>query len=68
MDETNNARILTMSECARQSRISRDTLRREIKAGRGPTVIKLSPRRYGIDSADWEQWLQSRRQVVGGAE
>jgi hypothetical protein len=45
---------------ARESGVSLATLRREIKAGRGPTLTWLSQRRCGVQRRHRREWLDQR--------
>ncbi len=45
-------RIISLDEGARLLGISRDTLTRMSLAGRGPRIIRLSPRRVGVRLGD----------------
>ena len=56
-------KINTLDEIAERGRISRKTLDRDIKRGRGPTTVRLSERRVGVTEDDFAEWIRSRRQV-----
>ena len=45
---------------AQDCSMSEATLQREIKAGRGPIVTWLSPRRRGVRRKHRRQWLDAR--------
>lgn len=51
--------VLTLKEAARIAALSEPTLRRVIKAGTGPRVLRLSPRRVGVRVADLRAWLEA---------
>lgn len=54
--------IILEPERARLTRISRETWKREEKAGRAPQRLQLSPRRIGWRKRDVLQWIESRAQ------
>jgi predicted DNA-binding transcriptional regulator AlpA len=45
-------RILTETQYARMKNVSRDTIRREFRAGKGPPRVRLSDRRVGFRLRD----------------
>ncbi len=53
-------RVLTIAQAAVIAGVSVATLRREIKAGRGPRVTWLSMRRCGIRVRHLREWLDAR--------
>jgi predicted DNA-binding transcriptional regulator AlpA len=53
-------RVLSVREFTELAGISVDTLRRLIKAGKGPAVVRLSERRCGIRESAGEAWLKAR--------
>ena len=53
--------ILPLKKIAAKHGTSLRNLQRMIARGEGPPVIQLSPRRVGIDEADDDAWLASRR-------
>jgi predicted DNA-binding transcriptional regulator AlpA len=57
-------RILSLKETADRSNLSLRQLQRIIALGEGPATIQLSKRRVGIDEADHEAWLISRKKPV----
>jgi predicted DNA-binding transcriptional regulator AlpA len=57
-------RIISLNEAASRGSISRRTLVRAIARGEGPPAFHLSPRRVGVDEADFEAWLLSRKKSV----
>jgi predicted DNA-binding transcriptional regulator AlpA len=52
-------RVFTLREVAKLTTLSLATLRRTIKAGDGPRVIRLSPRRLGVRESDFAVWQQA---------
>jgi hypothetical protein len=63
LDPSRDDQMLTMFEWARLNRISERTARRILKSGKGPTVTRLSPKRYGISVKANRIWQQSRERV-----
>ncbi|MCC0805954.1 helix-turn-helix domain-containing protein [Methylobacterium sp. W2] len=55
--------VLLFQTACDEARISVSTMRRLMKAGRGPRMIRLSERRIGIRRADLDDWLKSREAV-----
>ncbi|HFA60011.1 MAG TPA: DNA-binding protein [Rhodospirillales bacterium] len=53
-------RVLTLDEVARITGVATVTIRRAIKAGRGPRVVRPSPRRLGVRVCDLVEWLERR--------
>jgi predicted DNA-binding transcriptional regulator AlpA len=53
-------RVLTFAEWCAVNGFSVATGHRLIKAGNGPPVIQLSPRRLGVRESDNAAWQQSR--------
>jgi len=53
-------RVLTLKECAAMNNLSLLTLKRRIKAGDGPQIIQLSPRRIGVRVIDNARWQAAR--------
>jgi hypothetical protein len=53
-------RASSILEVALRNGFSEDTLRREIKAGRGPKVTQISERRQVILDVHEDEWLASR--------
>lgn len=49
--------ILSWSEVAAKTSLSRDSVRRQIERGSFPAPIKLGPRRVGWKQSDIRQWL-----------
>jgi predicted DNA-binding transcriptional regulator AlpA len=49
--------MMSLREVAEAARISRATLGRLIKEGRGPRVRALSERRRGVTGADYRTWI-----------
>ena len=58
--DTSTDYVRSIEERANAIGISQWTLRRMIRAGTGPKVIKLSPRRLGIRDSAWREWLAAR--------
>ena len=58
--------ILNYRQVAAKEGVSVRTVQRRAERGEGPPLIQLSPRRVGIDEADHDAFLASRRkpQVV----
>ncbi|GJE45865.1 helix-turn-helix transcriptional regulator [Methylobacterium soli] len=52
--------VLRLPVACEAASLSLSTLRRLIRAGRGPRVIQLSDRLIGIRRADLDDWLTSR--------
>jgi hypothetical protein len=50
----------SLREVAARNGLSIDTLKREIRAGRGPKVTQASLRRQVIQDVHEEEWLASR--------
>jgi hypothetical protein len=57
--ERDDRRVMTFGEWCELNAISRETGKRIIKSGRGPTVLQLSPRRIGITIAANRSWQQA---------
>lgn len=57
---TNLNAVLNFRAACEASSLSVSTMRRLVRDGRGPRVLKLSDRRIGIRSADLAEWLASR--------
>jgi hypothetical protein len=53
-------RASSILEVALRNDLSEDTLRREIRAGRGPKVTQISERRQVILDVHEDEWLASR--------
>jgi predicted DNA-binding transcriptional regulator AlpA len=53
-------RVLTFTEWCQLNSISRTTGKRLIRAGEGPRIIDLAPRRIGIRESDNAAWQASR--------
>jgi predicted DNA-binding transcriptional regulator AlpA len=52
--------ILTINEIAELDGTSVATIRRGIRAGRGPPIIQLSARRIGVRQSDYEAHCEAR--------
>jgi predicted DNA-binding transcriptional regulator AlpA len=55
------AKILSMKEIAELEGRSLRSVQRQNKAGEGPPLIQLSPRRIGVDEDDYRAWVEARR-------
>jgi predicted DNA-binding transcriptional regulator AlpA len=53
-------KVLSIRECAALNGISWMTLKRRIKAGDGPRIIQISPKRIGVRVIDNAKWQASR--------
>jgi predicted DNA-binding transcriptional regulator AlpA len=53
-------RVISISEWATLAGFSHATAKREIAAGRGPRLLRLSPRRRGVRLSDHVKWLDER--------
>jgi hypothetical protein len=60
-------KINTLDEIAERGRISRKTLDRELALGKGPALVRLSPRRCGVLEDDFQEWIRNRRQIPPSA-
>ena len=56
-------RVRSIKQVAAAANVSLGTMRRLIRAGLGPTTIRLSERRLGVRERDFVAWLESRRPV-----
>jgi hypothetical protein len=63
--ELNDDKVYTFDVLAECGGFSVDTLQRQITAGIGPTVTRLSPRRVGIRGRHWREWLDARAERRG---
>ncbi|MER2279483.1 helix-turn-helix domain-containing protein [Methylobacterium brachiatum] len=52
--------VLSFRSACEAANLSVSTMRRLIKAGRGPRILQLSERRLGIRRSDLEMWLAGR--------
>ena len=59
-------RLITKQEAARRATLSLRSLERRLADGTGPAVIRIGPRRVGIDESDFDAWLASRRHPAPG--
>jgi hypothetical protein len=57
--------ILSIAEIAALEGVSIATKRREIRAGRGPPIIQLSPRRIGVRQSDYAAHCEARLRRPG---
>jgi hypothetical protein len=53
-----------LPDVARDCQMSIATLRREIRAGRGPKLTWLSPRRNGVQRRHRREWLDARTETA----
>ena len=56
--------VRTLAETAKILGVSVPLLERLIRAGQGPAVIQLSPRRIGIRDSARNAWLDSQQRVA----
>jgi predicted DNA-binding transcriptional regulator AlpA len=61
--EADPMRVRSIADAAKRAGISIATMRRVIRDGSGPRVMRLSERRLGIRDADFAMWLESRTPV-----
>jgi predicted DNA-binding transcriptional regulator AlpA len=59
-------RLITKLEAARRATLSPRSLDRRLADGTGPALIRIGPRRVGIDESDFDAWLASRRLPAPG--
>jgi predicted DNA-binding transcriptional regulator AlpA len=59
-------RLITKREAARRATLSLRSLDRRFADGTGPAIIRIGPRRVGIDESDFEAWLVSLRSSAPG--
>lgn len=52
--------VIRLPAVAAELGIHPDTLRKLCRAGKGPRLLRLSTRCYGVRRADLESWLESR--------
>lgn len=57
-------RVMTKHQCAEVNGISIWTLERQIKAGKGPVLTRISDRRIGVTVGNNRRWQQSRERKV----
>ena len=57
---SNSNVVLRLPAVCKAASVSRSTLRRLMRAGRGPRIIQLSDRLIGVRRADLDDWLNSR--------
>jgi hypothetical protein len=55
--------VMTFREWCTLNSFSKDTGRRLIKAGQGPKITQLSPRRIGITVRANREWQQARERA-----
>lgn len=53
-------KVDSYAECAEAINVSVPTLRRIIKQGAGPAIVRLSPRRNGVMRGHRRLWLAAR--------
>lgn len=56
-----NAHVVNFNAACEAANLSVSTMRRLVKAGRGPRILRLSERRIGIRRDDLDEWINSRR-------
>ena len=61
--ERDDQRVMTFRQWCDLNGFSKDTGRRLIKAGQGPKILQLSPRRIGITVANNRKWQKSRERA-----
>jgi hypothetical protein len=61
--ERDDRRVMSFAEWCDLNDISVWTGRRLVKAGLGPKILQLSPRRIGVRVADNRAWQQSRERA-----
>lgn len=57
---TDAQRVVDLRTASRDANLSLSTMRRLIRAGQGPRILRLSPRRLGVWRADLDGWLSDR--------
>lgn len=57
---SNSNVVLRLPAVCKAASVSLSTLRRLMRAGRGPRIIQLSDRLIGVRRADLDDWLNSR--------
>jgi predicted DNA-binding transcriptional regulator AlpA len=57
---TNPRAVIRLPAVAAELGIHPDTLRKLCHAGKGPRLLRLSTRCYGVRRADLDAWLESR--------
>jgi hypothetical protein len=62
-----DARVLGFREWCQLNNLSEITGRRLLKAGRGPIITQLSPRRIGITIANNRTWQDARARAPSTA-
>ncbi|MEE8630207.1 MULTISPECIES: helix-turn-helix transcriptional regulator [Methylobacterium] len=55
-----NACVVNFNAACEAANLSISTMRRLVKAGRGPRILRLSERRIGIRRDDLDEWINSR--------
>lgn len=53
-------RVMTLPQVCERAQLSRTTFKREIAAGRGPKIVRLSERRLGVRVRDYRDWLDRK--------
>jgi predicted DNA-binding transcriptional regulator AlpA len=56
--------VLRFKTACVEAGLSVSTMRRLIKSGRGPRVLRLSERALGIRRSDLDQWLAGREATL----
>jgi hypothetical protein len=59
--------ILSLQQIAAEEGRSLRSVQRQNKAGDGPPIIQLSPRRIGVDEVDYRAWKEARRRPAPAA-
>lgn len=54
--------VIRFREACAETGVSVATMRRYIKAGTGPRMVRLSERIHGFKRADLDAWVESRAQ------
>lgn len=52
--------ILNFNAACEAANLSASTMRRLVKAGHGPRILRLSERRIGIRRDDLDEWINRR--------
>jgi hypothetical protein len=61
--ERDDRRVMSFYQWCELNGLSKDTGRRLIKAGKGPKILQLSPRRIGITVAANRAWQAARERA-----
>src|SRR5947209_5642752 len=60
--------VIPIAECCRRGNFRKATFQREIDAGRGPRVIRLSARRVGFFEDEFEEWLEPISKLLAAVD